>query len=260
MTQQPGSNGKHAEAVRVIVNADDLGMNDRINAAIFGMLRAGRLTSATIMANAPGTDEAVRELRHYPNASFGVHLNVIDFAPLSPTPGLQPLLGPDGQFRNVIEKATWSASLLTAIARELSAQIEHLLAGGVHLSHIDSHHHTHTLPAMFPVLKFLQVKFGIRKVRLTRNYYESGKSPSPALLRKKRLFNTALARAYRTRTTDGFMDLFTFIDNARAGLLRGSVFEIMVHPGADEREDAKLLSPWEREVPFPLEFMSYRDL
>jgi hypothetical protein len=34
----------------------------------------------------------------------------------------------------------------------------------------------------------------------------------------------------------------------------------MVHPGADEREDQKVLSRWEEEVPFPIEFMSYRDL
>jgi len=245
--------------MRTIVNADDLGMSEKVNAAIFGMMSLDRITSATIMANAPATDAAIRDLSKYPTKSFGVHLNLTEFAPLSAAPGLKPLLDDRGAFQDVIRGVSWSASLLSAIATELAAQIESLRARGVRVSHIDSHHHVHTIPALFPVVKYLQAKFGIRKVRISWNYYANGRWPGPVLLRQKRLFNAALA-GIRTRTTDGFSDLFAFLDNARAGSVRCRSYEIMVHPGADEREDQKVLSRWEEEVPFPLEFMTYRDL
>jgi len=38
----------------IIVNADDLGGTVAINDAIFGLMEHGLVTSATILANAPG--------------------------------------------------------------------------------------------------------------------------------------------------------------------------------------------------------------
>lgn len=246
--------------MRVIVNADDLGMSEQVNAAIFGMLSAGRITSATILANGPAVDAAIRELKNYPEASFGVHMNLTEFAPLSGAPGLRPLLDERGRFCGAMHNTAWSFPLLSAMVEELSAQIGYLRDHGVRISHLDSHHHVHTIPAMFPVLKRLQMRFGIRRVRISWNYYGNGRWPSPALLRKKRVFNAAIARLYRTRTTEGFADLFAFLDNARARTVACETFEVMVHPGADEREDQATMSRWEDEVPYPVTFMSYHDL
>lgn len=246
--------------MRVIINADDLGMSERVNHAIFGMLSAGRITSATIMANGPAVDAAIRETRNHPNASFGVHLNLTEFAPLSSARGLKPLLDDSGKFCDALGSVSWSLPLLGAMAEELAAQIAYVRGQGVRVSHLDSHHHMHTIPAMFPVLKYLQVRFGIRKVRISWNYYADGRWPTPGLLKKKRFFNAALAGAYRTRTTDGFADLFAFLDNARARTLACESFEIMVHPGADEREDQTALSRWEDQMPYSLSFMNYHDL
>ena len=44
----------------VIVNADDLGMSQEVNDATFELMSKGRISSATIMANAPATREAAR--------------------------------------------------------------------------------------------------------------------------------------------------------------------------------------------------------
>jgi predicted glycoside hydrolase/deacetylase ChbG (UPF0249 family) len=246
--------------MRVIVNADDLGMSEQVNAAIFGMLSAGRITSATIMANGPAVEAAIRELKSYPQASFGVHMNLTEFAPLSRASGLRPLLDDTGRFCDAMRNTAWSFPLLSAMVEELSAQIAYLRDHGVRISQLDSHHHIHTIPAMFPVLKRLQMRFGIRRVRISWNYYANGRWPSPALLRKKRAFNAAIAHLYRTRTTEGFADLFAFLDNARARTVTCETFEIMVHPGADEREDQATMSRWEDDLPYPLTFMSYHDL
>ncbi len=246
--------------MRVIINADDLGMSEKVNGAIFGMLSAGRITSATIMANGPSVVDAMQEARNHPTASFGVHLNLTEFAPLAPSPGLRPLLDEQGRFCDAIRGASWSLRLLSAMTTELAAQIGFVRDHGIHISHLDSHHHIHTVPAVFPVLKSLQAKFGIRKVRISWNYYGNGRWPPAGLLRKKRMYNAALARVYRTRTTGGFGDLFAFIDCARARTLTCESFEIMVHPGADEREDQTAMSLWEDQVPYSLSFMNYHDL
>jgi len=49
----------------VIVNADDLGAAERSNDEIFALMESGDVTSATIMANAPAFDHALRQIRRW---------------------------------------------------------------------------------------------------------------------------------------------------------------------------------------------------
>src|SRR6185312_1140149 len=65
--------------------------------------------------------------------------------------------------------SAWMARRGAAILTEWCAQIGRLRALGVTLSHFDSHHDVHTIADLFPVLKTLQNRYGVRKVRLTRN-------------------------------------------------------------------------------------------
>lgn len=53
-------------AKRVIINADDFGLTDSVNGAIIDLFRAGRLTSATLMVNMPGTRRAVEQFLENP--------------------------------------------------------------------------------------------------------------------------------------------------------------------------------------------------
>jgi predicted glycoside hydrolase/deacetylase ChbG (UPF0249 family) len=63
----------------LIVNADDLGASEPINEEIFRLMESGLVTSATLMANAPAFHHAIKQIRHFPNCSFGVHLNLTAF-------------------------------------------------------------------------------------------------------------------------------------------------------------------------------------
>ena len=85
--------------IRIIVNADDLGFNPAVNSAIFELIAAGRVTSATLLANGPAAEEAMAQAAATRGASFGVHLNATQFRPLTGAPALKPLLGDDGNFR-----------------------------------------------------------------------------------------------------------------------------------------------------------------
>src|SRR5258707_593804 len=158
--------------MKIIINADDLGVSAEVNEAIFALIAEGRVTSATLLANGPAVTEAARRLREFPRCSFGAHLNLSDFRPLTSHPGLRPILAEDGCFAgNRVREIPLRLPVRLGILQEWSAQVERLQGLGVPLSHFDSHYHTHTLPQLFPVMKRIQRRFGFRKVRLTSTLY-----------------------------------------------------------------------------------------
>ena len=145
--------------MKIIVNADDLGMDEATNDEIFKFMSLNKVTSATMMANAPCLEEAVKEARRFSQCSFGVHLNLTEFPPLTNKNGLQPLLDDEGHFMSENEDLKITRAMLKVITKELSEQIRMIQSYGVNVSHIDSHQHIHTNPSMFPVVKYLQHKF-----------------------------------------------------------------------------------------------------
>ena len=248
----------------VIVNADDLGSSPDVNNAIFDLMAEGLVTSATIIANAPHVEEACQEISRFPHCSFGVHLNVTEFAPLSDAAGLGRLLDGNGAFDGErVREAGIDQSVARGIFEEFCAQIEKLAALGVQVSHIDSHHHIHTIPKAFPILKKVQKRFGIRRARLTRNIYGPGERVTIGLRLKKASYNFMLKHHYRTATTDGFSDFMLFFQRARSQKMRQHSVEVMVHPGSryyDSDETELLRGPWRDAIGFPIRLISYADL
>lgn len=155
-----------------------------------------------------------------------------------------------------------TSHLREAFFAELSLQVEKIMALGVKISHFDSHNHIHTIPSLFPVIKRLQKRFGIRKVRTTWNIYGVNARPSAALLLKKRIWHWALRHYYRTTTTSGFTSFGTYYDRARAGILDHDLIEVEVHPGheAYEAETRLLESNWQERISFSICPISYDEV
>jgi predicted glycoside hydrolase/deacetylase ChbG (UPF0249 family) len=251
--------------VKVIVNADDLGRSQDVNAAVFDLMARGCVSSATILANGPAVEEAVRQAYRFPRCSFGVHLNATEFKPLTSDPALAPLLDADGCLVRVIEGIRRPPALLAAVYREWCAQVSFLLMKGVPVAHLDSHHHVHTLPELFPVIKAVQRRFGIRKVRLTKNVYRQDEYPGAAKRAAKATFNWMLRNVYATSTTAAFTEFGTFHDLFQSGACRRlDTVEVMVHPGsgteADARESDLLARPWRQLTTPAAALISYHDL
>jgi predicted glycoside hydrolase/deacetylase ChbG (UPF0249 family) len=222
----------------VVINADDFGLNEAVNAEIIRLLGVGKLSSATILANAPAADEAIYFASKNRKLGFGVHLNMTDFSPLSGEAKASKFVSFDGYFDRSFES---KVSFLdkNIIYAEWSAQIAKLLSRGVRVSHLDSHHHIHTRPEAFFALKKLQRKYNINKLRRPRNIIPSNERN---LLRTKLKMGlksgwTFAARCYPavSSTTAWFGSLFDFIqvinERDRALPLDGSI-ELMCHPGA----------------------------
>ena len=247
----------------VIVNADDLGISSKVNKAIFDLMERDLVTSATLIANAPKVEEASEGIGQFPNCSFGIHLNVTEFSPLTGPKNLEPLLDDNGAFiRDEIRRVSIDTRLSEGIFIEWCAQIERLNLLGVSLSHIDSHQHVHTIPKMFPILKKLQKKYDIYRVRVSRNIYGSYEGASSFLRLKKGIYNFLLKHYKRTITTQGFTDLKAFCDVGKSRYLMHKSVEIMVHPGLDNYNDGTdlLLGPWCQGLKFPVRLISFADL
>ena len=249
--------------MRFIVNADDLGASPAVNESIFGLMESGGISSATILANANGFPAAASRTREFPHCSFGVHLNASEHKPLTNSPGLRPILDESGAFAgNRLREVKITASLRTALFQEWCAQVERVQGAGVPISHLDSHHHMHTVAGIFPVLKQVQRRFGIRKVRQTMNIYHPTAPASKKLLAAKALWSLALRNFYATKTTDAFTSLYIFVEAAKTLRSVPEFVELMVHPGDEyfALETEILGRDWWCDLPFPATMMSYNEL
>ncbi len=248
--------------IQIIVNADDLGLSAEVNEAIFRAMEAGVITSATMLSNGSAVIPAARMLHRFPNCSFGVHLNLTEFQRLgaeNPT-ALSSILDEHNCFKgNAIREVRISAPMLRAIYEEWCAQIDNLIQFGVQPSHLDSHHHVHTIPQMLPVLAALRRRYRINKARISRNMYDPAAFASRGLLAKKWLYNQAL-RCIGFKTTGIFTDLEVFIRVCAARPPAEPLIELMAHPGSafSSEEPSLLASDWTKRLSYQVALVSYK--
>lgn len=124
---------------KLIINADDFGLSEAVNYGILKGFQEGVVTSTTIMANMPSFDHAVMLAKANPDLHVGVHLNVTCYKPLLQTH--KTLIEKDGYFRNQRYLEDFDEE---EIYQEMKAQIEKVMASGLVIDHLDSHHHVHT--------------------------------------------------------------------------------------------------------------------
>jgi hopanoid biosynthesis associated protein HpnK len=158
---------------RLIVNADDFGRSHSINQAVIRAHRDGILTSASLMVNESGFDEAVKLAKENPKLGVGLHLTLLQgHSALSPEkiPGL---VNSRGEFSNcpvgVGLNYFFNRNLREQFRAEIHAQFEKFHATGLPLDHVNGHLHFHLHPTIFKILMEDAEKFQIRHLRLTRD-------------------------------------------------------------------------------------------
>ncbi|MGC1464034.1 MAG: ChbG/HpnK family deacetylase [Terracidiphilus sp.] len=249
----------------IIVNADDLGANERVNNEIFDLMQSGAITSASLMANTPGFEHAVQQIPRFPQCSFGVHLNLTAFPPLSSATDLEPILDESGHLSKKLFTVPITSKLRKALLLELTLQVQRVLDAGVPVSHFDSHNHVHTIPQLFQVLKSLQRRFAIRKVRTTINLLPPGQQMTGLRSIKKIAYRLALRHSYKTTSPDGLGDFRDFYKILNTGQVpRFRCLELMVHPGIPNPkysdEVAAVRSNWQALLPPDIKIGSYHSL
>jgi predicted glycoside hydrolase/deacetylase ChbG (UPF0249 family) len=174
-------------------------------------------------------------------------------------------LDENGHLSQKLFRTAISPGLRGACERELAAQVQRTLEAGVPVSHFDSHQHIHTIPGLFPVLKRLQRRFVIRKVRSTVNVLPDGQQMTARRSFKKWVFNVALRHLYATESPEGLGDFRDFHAALTAVRLpRFRHLELMVHPGTSNprynEEVALLRSGWQRLLQPDVTLGSYHSI
>jgi chitin disaccharide deacetylase len=256
---------------RLIVNADDFGMAPGVNRGILELHAAEVLTSATLMARAAGTEEAINMALAMPTLGVGCHIVLVDGTPASnprsiptlidsTTGALYPSLG-------AYLKRLYTARIRAAeIEAEAAAQIALLQSYGLRLTHVDTHKHIHMFPQVLrPVLRAARAA-GIRAVR---NPFEplwsiTATAVAPEMRRAEVLLLRRLEPRFRRIvaqegfvTTDGSIGVLATgtlnlsVVHALISAMPEGTFEFVSHPGyRDEvlsRANTRLLESREIE-------------
>ena len=126
----------------LIINADDFGLCHSANAAVFDLFESGCILSSTLMAPAPGADEAIAFAAAHPEYAIGVHLTHTnewqENCPWGPLTGGKSLMTPEGRMWPDSEDFEAHCDYAEAMA-ESRAQIEYCVSRGMRPSHVDSH-------------------------------------------------------------------------------------------------------------------------
>jgi predicted glycoside hydrolase/deacetylase ChbG (UPF0249 family) len=132
---------------QVLFVADDFGMNAKINEAILHTHVSGALQAAALMMAQPGTEEAVAMSRSHPGLQVGWHLHLNDSSPAT----LERWPWGSSPVRAGISLAL-SSKARAIMRREVARQWELYRNTGLPCHFINSHHHMHAHPAVYPVL------------------------------------------------------------------------------------------------------------
>ena len=219
----------------LVVNADDLGLTVGVNNGIFETHDRGILTSASLMANAPATANAIRRLRSRPTLGIGVHLTLVDGAPMRPPDRVATLLQDDGRFypswKPFIVACLMGRISMGEVELELTGQIERVIDEGIRPTHLDAHKHVHMYPPVFAIVTRLAEHFRIPVVRVP---YEGTLADVPLALWSYQDYRIAASHGIRSPQFIGRAMTGTMTAGSLTTALRQlgpGHTELMVHPG-----------------------------
>ena len=160
-------------ARRLIVNADDFGRSSSINRAVIRAHQDGILTTASLMMNEPALGEAVALAKQNPNLGVGLHLTLSHGHSALPLEKIPGLVNERGEFSNAPAATGFryfiKRGLRDQLRAEIHAQFEKFRATGLPLDHVNGHLHFHLHPTIFRIVMDAADKFGIKRMRLTRD-------------------------------------------------------------------------------------------
>jgi hopanoid biosynthesis associated protein HpnK len=159
-------------ARRLVVNADDFGRSSSINQAVIRAHHDGILTTASLMMNEAALSEAVTLARQNPKLGVGLHLTLSHGHSALPPEKIPGLVNEHGEFSNAPAATGFRyfirRGLREQLRAEIHAQFEKFRATGLPLDHVNGHLHFHLHPTIFRIVMEAAEKFGIKRMRLTR--------------------------------------------------------------------------------------------
>lgn len=134
---------------KLVINADDFGYSKGVNLGILEAFQNGVVTSTTLMTNMPGAAHAAELAKKNPALGVGIHFVLTCGKPLCSN--VPSLVNHKGEFYRIAEIEEFAA--IEDIELELQTQFEKFLSFGIKPTHIDSHHHVHSLEKVYPIVE-----------------------------------------------------------------------------------------------------------
>lgn len=227
---------------RIIINADDFGLNEHCSKAIAQAFEEGLITDTTMMATGEYFDEAIALAKEQGFIDkVGIHLNLTEGEPLTEDIKHCSRFVTDGEFNKQYNRTKRLSKIEKyAIYMELTAQVEKIQNAGIQITHSDSHHHIHTAVFIAPIAVQVCKEHGIDKMRLHRNI---GNISAIKLFIKNNYNKWLHKQGFKTSEYFG-----SLLDIENAEILDNC--EIMVHPDFDK--DGVLIDRHDMEDGFPI--------
>ena len=230
-------------------------MSAAFNRAVLEGYQGGILKSASLVANGKAFDEAVNTIiPQCPDLGVGIHLNIIEGQSLCED--VSSLVDSEWNFNNSYGQLLLKSlnkkdsSFLEQVEREFRVQIEKVMSK-TPVSHIDSHVHVHSIPAIFDLVCRLAKEYGINQVRtqfekpyIVPDIHKHLNLKYPvnlikvALLNFFTVFNEATVHKYGLQTNDyiigvtytSMMDSLSVAYGLMAIKYKKVVAEALIHP------------------------------
>lgn len=212
---------------RLVINADDFALTDGVCRGILHAMEHGLVTATTAMTRPAGAAGRITANARALRGRLGIHFQLTGgHAPCLPPREIASLVTPDGVFAR--KRMDIGQAAPDEIRREWRAQLDFFRACGATPSHMDTHHHVHKRPDVFPVYLEFARELGI-----------PARATNPAMAAALRDAGAVCADAFITDffgedlSVERFLDL---VDAAFAPLPDTAVVELMCHPGYADQE------------------------
>ena len=216
---------------RIIVNADDFGLNKKTNLAIYDAIMSKLISNTTLLANMEGFDHAIELIKGSPNISskIGLHINLTQGKPLTNEIATNSKFCSNGYFHGRIRDTPifhLNRKDKNHVIMEIGAQLKKIKEAGIAISHVDGHHHIHTELGIFLPIKKILKNEGIKSMRISRtnSKQKNGLRTSFKQIYKTIFNNLIRLSGYKTTKYMGELEDF-YTDKMRPN----ETIEIMVH-------------------------------
>jgi len=174
-----------------------------VNAAVEAAHRQGILSAASLMVGAPAAADAVARARHMPDLRVGLHLVLVDGAPLSEPADIPALIDRNGQLRNDLVR--YGAQILLdrdarrQVEEEIAVQFAAFHATGLPLDHVNAHRHFQLHPLVAAAIIRIGKDYGMRALRVPVEPWRTVAGIDPHTQRSIGRIVTPLAAWLRSR-------------------------------------------------------------
>ncbi len=154
---------------KVIITGDDFGLSRAVNEGVEEAHRNGVLSTASLMVGARGSEDAVDRSHRLPSLRVGLHIALVDAAPVSPPHTIPALVDARGEFSSHLFRAGvnffFRPGVRRQLEKEIRAQFQAFRKTGLALDHVNCHNHMHLHPTIARLMIKVGREYGLRAVR-----------------------------------------------------------------------------------------------